>query len=80
MRDFLKGEDLELWDIVEKSSKIFMEKDDKGVVTSPKIREQYSKEDVKNIQKNVKAKKILICGIEPDEYNHIYACINAKEI
>ncbi|XP_075095088.1 uncharacterized protein LOC142173404 [Nicotiana tabacum] len=32
------------------------------------------------MKKNTKAKKILICGLGPDEYNKISACSNANEI
>lgn len=54
--------------------------DDKGVPTGPKLREKYYEEDVKGVEKNAKAKKILICGIGPDEYNRIPACIDGKAI
>ena len=37
-------------------------------------------EDRKKVQKNYKAKKLLVCGIGPDEYNRISAYENAKEI
>ncbi|XP_075097871.1 uncharacterized protein LOC142175190 [Nicotiana tabacum] len=80
MCDFLEGENLELWDIVEKGPKIPILFDDKGVPTGPKPREKYSEEVVKGIQKNAKAKKILICAIGPDEYNKISACRDAKAI
>ncbi|XP_070020453.1 uncharacterized protein [Nicotiana sylvestris] len=36
--------------------------------------------DFKMIEKNAKAKKILICGLGPDEYNRISVCSNAKQI
>lgn len=32
------------------------------------------------MEKNTKAKKILICGLGPDEYNRIFVCSNAKQI
>ncbi|XP_070017718.1 uncharacterized protein [Nicotiana sylvestris] len=32
------------------------------------------------IEKNFRAKKILVCGIRPDEYNRISSCQLAKEI
>ncbi|XP_070008599.1 uncharacterized protein [Nicotiana sylvestris] len=32
------------------------------------------------MEKNAKAKKILICGLGPDEYNRIYVCSSAKQI
>ncbi|XP_070039393.1 uncharacterized protein [Nicotiana tomentosiformis] len=49
-------------------------------VTVPKSRKEYNDADRKAIEKNFRAKKILVCGIGPDEYNRIYACQYAKEI
>ncbi|XP_070055666.1 uncharacterized protein [Nicotiana tomentosiformis] len=34
----------------------------------------------KNAERNAKAKKWLICGLGPDEYNRIQGCSNAKQI
>lgn len=76
----LEGEDLELWDIVDKGPKIPMLFDDKDVPTGSKPREKYSEEDVKGFQKNAKAKKILICRNGPNECNRIFACRDAKAI
>ncbi|XP_047267722.1 uncharacterized protein LOC124898124 [Capsicum annuum] len=36
--------------------------------------------DRKKIEKNYRAKEILVCGIDPDEYNRISACQTGKEI
>ncbi|XP_033508158.1 uncharacterized protein [Nicotiana tomentosiformis] len=80
MRDFMKGEDLELWDIVKKGPNIPMLFDDKGIPTGPKPREKYFKEDVKGVQKNSKAKKILIYEISPNIYNILSASRDAKAI
>ncbi|XP_060182368.1 uncharacterized protein LOC132612038 [Lycium barbarum] len=41
---------------------------------------EYNEADRKRIEKNYKAKKILVCGIGPDEYNRVSACSSAKEI
>nr|XP_016498126.1 PREDICTED: uncharacterized protein LOC107816892 [Nicotiana tabacum] len=46
----------------------------------PKTRKEYSDVDRKAVKKNFRAKKILVCGIGPDEYNRISACQTAKEI
>ena len=45
-----------------------------------KSRREYDDKDRKKIKKNYKDKKLLVCGIGPDEYNRILACENAKEI
>ncbi|XP_070026656.1 uncharacterized protein [Nicotiana sylvestris] len=49
-------------------------------VALPKIRKEYNDTDRKAVEKNFRAKKILVCGIGPDEYNRISACQSAKEI
>ncbi|XP_070022290.1 uncharacterized protein [Nicotiana sylvestris] len=46
----------------------------------PKTRKEFNDADRKAIEKNFRAKTILICGIGPDEYNRISACQSAKEI
>nr|XP_033512039.1 uncharacterized protein LOC117276771 [Nicotiana tomentosiformis] len=51
-----------------------------GTRTIPKIRKEYNDADRKAFEKNFKAKKILVCGIGPDEYNRISACESAKKI
>ncbi|XP_075083428.1 uncharacterized protein LOC107775971 [Nicotiana tabacum] len=49
-------------------------------VTVPKTRKEYNDDDRKAIEKNFRAKTILVCGIGPDEYNKISACQSTKEI
>nr|XP_009791808.1 PREDICTED: uncharacterized protein LOC104238974 [Nicotiana sylvestris] len=80
MHDFLEGEYLELWDMVEKGPKIPMLVDDKGIPTGPKSKEKYLEEDIKGVQKNAKENKNMICGIGPDKYNRVSACRDAKVI
>ncbi|XP_070026727.1 uncharacterized protein [Nicotiana sylvestris] len=46
----------------------------------PKGRREYNDIDRKAVEKNYHAKKILMCGIGPDEYNRVSACDTAKEI
>ncbi|XP_070026001.1 uncharacterized protein LOC142182074 [Nicotiana tabacum] len=41
---------------------------------------EYNDADRKTLEKNFRAKKILVCGIGPDEYNRISAYQSAKEI
>ncbi|XP_070057818.1 uncharacterized protein [Nicotiana tomentosiformis] len=49
-------------------------------VTAPKTRKEFNDVDHKSIEKNFRAKKILVCGIGPDKYNRISACQSTKEI
>lgn len=65
----MEGEDLELWDIIEKIAKIPILIDNKGITVGPKPREKYYEENAKRVQKNAKDKKILLSGIGSDEYN-----------
>nr|XP_016451264.1 PREDICTED: uncharacterized protein LOC107775971 [Nicotiana tabacum] len=51
-----------------------------NTVTVPKTRKEYNDDDRKAIEKNFRAKTILVCGIGPDEYNKISACQSTKEI
>lgn len=57
MHDFLEGEDLKIWDIIEKGPKLPMLNDDKGVPIGPKPRGKYSDEHVKRVKKNAKSKR-----------------------
>ncbi|XP_070004311.1 uncharacterized protein [Nicotiana sylvestris] len=45
-----------------------------------KDRKEYSDIDRKSVEKNYREKKILVCGIGPDEHNRVSACDSAKEI
>ncbi|XP_070052472.1 uncharacterized protein [Nicotiana tomentosiformis] len=49
-------------------------------VAIPKTRKEFNNVDRKAIEKNFRAKKILVCGIGPDEYNRISAFQSTKEI
>ncbi|XP_075083622.1 uncharacterized protein LOC142167357 [Nicotiana tabacum] len=49
-------------------------------VTVPKTRKEFNDTDRKAIEKNFRAKQILVFGIGPDEYNRISTCQSAKEI
>ncbi|XP_075092420.1 uncharacterized protein LOC142172653 [Nicotiana tabacum] len=74
------AEDSELWNII--CDGPFVSTKDLGdpVVSIPKTRKEFNDTERKAIEKNFRAKKILVCGISPDEYNMISACQSAKEI
>ncbi|XP_075079968.1 uncharacterized protein LOC142165280 [Nicotiana tabacum] len=80
MHDFIIAEDSELWDIICDGPYIPTEKIGDPLVTMLKTRKEYNDADKKAVAKNFRAKKILVCGIRPDEYNRISACQSAKEI
>ncbi|XP_070025539.1 uncharacterized protein [Nicotiana sylvestris] len=79
MKDHIIGEDYELWDIVTNSPFETTMKNEEGVVV-PKTWADCTAEDLKKWEKNIKAKKFLVCGLGPDEYTRIQSCTTAKEI
>ncbi|XP_070025567.1 uncharacterized protein [Nicotiana sylvestris] len=56
-----------------------MKKNVEGVDV-PKTRANCTTEDLRKWEKNAKAKKWLVCGLGPDEYNKIQSCTTTKEI
>ncbi|XP_009793006.1 uncharacterized protein LOC142178592 [Nicotiana tabacum] len=80
MHDFSMAEDSELWDVI--CDRPFVPTKNLGdpAVTISKKRKEFSDADRRAIEKNFRAKKMLVCGIGPDEYNRISACQSAKEI
>ena len=80
MHDFWMAEDSELWDIMVDEPFIPKTKVKDGEITwvVPKTRQHYNEEDKKKIEKSYKAKKLLVCDIGVEEYNHISAWESAK--
>ncbi|XP_075101977.1 uncharacterized protein LOC142177391 [Nicotiana tabacum] len=74
------AEDSELWDVICNGPFIPMKTIGEPAVSVPKTRKEYNDVDRKVIEKNFRSKKILVCGIGPDEYKWISACQSAKEI
>ncbi|XP_070017058.1 uncharacterized protein [Nicotiana sylvestris] len=79
MRYHIIGEDYELWDIVTDGPLATTKKNAEGVDV-PKTRADCTAKDLKKWEKNVKAKKWLICGLGLDDYNRIQSCTTSKEI
>ncbi|XP_070007952.1 uncharacterized protein [Nicotiana sylvestris] len=69
MHDFIMAEDCELWDIIYD-----------GPFVPIKTSGKYTKADKKALKKNARAEKILVYGLEPNEYDRISTCDTAKEI
>lgn len=80
MHNFIMAEDSELWDVICDGPYVPTKKVGEPAVMVPKTRKEYNDADRKAIEKNFSAKKILVCGIGPDEYNRISACQSTKEI
>ncbi|XP_033511075.1 uncharacterized protein [Nicotiana tomentosiformis] len=79
IRDHIQGEDYELWDIVTDGPLATLKKNAEGVDV-PKTRADCNAEDLKKWEKNAKAKKWLVYGLGPDEYNRIQGCSTARQI
>ncbi|XP_075082561.1 uncharacterized protein LOC142166868 [Nicotiana tabacum] len=80
MHDFIMAEDSELWDVICDEPFVLTKNLGDPTVAIPKTRKEFNDADRKAIEKNFRAKKILVCGIGPDKYNKISACQSAKEI
>ena len=80
MMDHLIGDNPDLWGLILDGPTIPMKTAIDGITKILKERKEWNAKDNLAIQKNAKAKKILICGIGPDEYNRISSCQDAKDI
>ncbi|XP_070029439.1 uncharacterized protein [Nicotiana sylvestris] len=80
MHDFIRADDYELWDITCDGPYVPTKVLEELPFSMAKTSKEYTKADKKVIETNFRAKKILVCGIGPEEYNRISTCDTAKEI
>ncbi|XP_070015401.1 uncharacterized protein [Nicotiana sylvestris] len=80
MHNFIMAKDCELWDIICDGSYVPTKVLEELPFSMAKTSKEYTKADKKAMEKNFCAKKILECGIGPEEYNKISTCDTAKEI
>ncbi|XP_033515230.1 uncharacterized protein [Nicotiana tomentosiformis] len=80
MHDFIMAEDSELWDFICDGPFVPTKNLGDPAVAIPKTRKVFNDADQKAIEKKFRANKILVCGIDPDEYNRISTCQSTKEI
>ncbi|XP_070022088.1 uncharacterized protein [Nicotiana sylvestris] len=80
IHDFIMVEDSELWDVICDGPYVPTKKVRDPPVMMPKTKKEYNDADRKAVEKNFRAKKILVSGVGPDEYNKISACQSAKKI
>ncbi|XP_070020918.1 COP1-interactive protein 1-like [Nicotiana sylvestris] len=80
MHDFIMAEDSKLWDVICDGPFVLTKTVGDPAIIIPKTRKEFNDADRKAIEKNFRAKKILVCGIGLDEYNRISACQSTKEI
>jgi len=67
-KTYIQAEDYQLWMLIKDGTKIH------------KKPEEFTIEDYKMMEKNVKAKKLLYFGLGPNEYTRISECESAKHI
>ncbi|XP_009616660.1 uncharacterized protein [Nicotiana tomentosiformis] len=79
IEDFLTADDYELWTIVNQGPLILTKQNAQNEIV-PKDPSKFVAADFRMMEKNAKAKKILICVLGPDEYNRIYVWSNTKHI
>ena len=78
MRIYIQSVDYELWRIIVKCPKILTKRVEE--VKVPKIKSEWTDDDLKMMQSNAKAMNILYCAFDPNEYNRIFTCESTKEI
>ncbi|GAV66635.1 LOW QUALITY PROTEIN: zf-CCHC domain-containing protein/DUF4219 domain-containing protein/UBN2 domain-containing protein, partial [Cephalotus follicularis] len=79
MTIFIQSLDYNLWDlIVDRPNLPTITLENGDVVSKP--RNPYDDNDRKRVQINAKAKHIIICAINSNDFNRISSCISAKEM
>ncbi|XP_070007894.1 uncharacterized protein [Nicotiana sylvestris] len=73
-------EDLEPWDFICDGLHVPIKKLEEIGPMVPEGRKDYNNIDKKPVEKDYRAKKILMCDIGPNEYNIVSACDTGKEI
>ncbi|XP_070021465.1 uncharacterized protein [Nicotiana sylvestris] len=73
-------EDCELWDIICDGPYVPTRVLDELPFSMAKTSKEYTEADKITVEKNFRAKKILVCGIRPEEYNRISTFDTANEI
>ena len=78
MQIFIEAIDLNIWEAIEIGPYVPTMED--GSTTIEKPRDQWSEEDRRRIQYNLKAKNIITSALGIDEYLRVSNCTNAKEM
>ncbi|GAB2265945.1 hypothetical protein Dimus_037855 [Dionaea muscipula] len=79
MEIHIQAENYQLWQIVEDGSLIIDVVEKEGKKES-KSKVELTSDDLKKLEKNVKAIRLFYCALGPDEYNRISEKTTAKEI
>ncbi|GAV80231.1 hypothetical protein CFOL_v3_23692 [Cephalotus follicularis] len=79
MTIFIQSLDYNLWDLIVDGPDLPTTINENGEKV-PKPRTRYNDEDRKKVQMNAKAKHIIICAINSNEFNRVSSCLSAKEM
>ncbi|GAV67583.1 UBN2 domain-containing protein, partial [Cephalotus follicularis] len=79
MTIFIQSLDYDLWDLIVDGPNLPTITLENGDVVS-KPRNLYDDNDRKRVQINAKAKHIIICAINSNDFNRISSCISTKEM
>ncbi|GAV91165.1 DUF4219 domain-containing protein/UBN2 domain-containing protein [Cephalotus follicularis] len=79
MTIFIQALDFNLWDIIIDGPELPQTITKEGV-KSLKPRSLYTDEDRKKVQLNAKAKHVIICALNSNEFNRVSSCATAKEM
>ncbi|GAV79821.1 UBN2 domain-containing protein [Cephalotus follicularis] len=79
MTIFIQSLDYNFWDLIIDGPNLPTTTNESGETIS-KSRTRYNDEDRKRVQMNAKAKHIIICAINSNDFNRVSSCILAKEM
>ncbi|GAV62154.1 UBN2 domain-containing protein [Cephalotus follicularis] len=79
MTIFIQALDFNLWDIIIDSPELPHIISQEGIKTL-KPRSSYTDDDRKKVQLNAKAKHVIICALNSNEFNRVSSCATAKEM
>ncbi|GAV67549.1 DUF4219 domain-containing protein/UBN2 domain-containing protein, partial [Cephalotus follicularis] len=79
MTIFIQALDFNLWDIIIDDPELPHIISQEGIKTL-KPRSSYTDDDRKKVQLNAKAKHVIICALNSNEFNRVSSCATAKEM
>ncbi|GAV62619.1 zf-CCHC domain-containing protein/UBN2 domain-containing protein [Cephalotus follicularis] len=79
MTIFIQALDFNLWDIIIDGPELPHIISQEGIKTL-KPRSSYTDDDRKKVQLNAKAKHVIICALNSNEFNRVLSCATAKEM
>ena len=76
----MRSYDYEMWDVVLDGPYVLIKKKVGSEESEPKLRNEWTKVEVKKVQVNFKAINTLHCALKPMEFNRISTCKTTKKI